>query len=286
MSLKKLVKGFLPTPVAQLLGRLLYRNYENFYWNRTPTPYVSDFFLYRKKGYETQFVLENTISLLTDTPISCDHKLTFFDRTGNLCGELSHSSIEKHVSLKVLEADGQLDDYGGFVHSTNYKSINKAQQIEIEKIGLPRQHRGYAGYRYLKQNNQDAFSIVHGNFGALSLDKHGKIIHQAAIRKPFCYVPQYIFGDNYKYELCFLNHASKTIEVAIYGMVPTENDIKLADFEIPSMGAHIFEFSPSNLPTMGKSNCIYWVSKLPTFRAICFEHSLSSSPQIFNSFHT
>ena len=47
---------------------------------------ISDFFTFRLDGYETIFIAENNLALLTGRIMNCRHIFHFFDKNGNLIG--------------------------------------------------------------------------------------------------------------------------------------------------------------------------------------------------------
>ena len=65
--------------------------------------------------------------------------------------------------ISISEVNENLDDYGGFIHTTRYDpdSLNQCDLEVKDKIG---QHRSYIGYRSVEYGTDEVFSYVHGNF--------------------------------------------------------------------------------------------------------------------------
>ena len=186
--------------------------------------------------------------------------------------------------ISISEVNENLDDYGGFIHTTRYDpdSLNQCDLEVKDKIG---QHRSYTGYRSVEGGTDEVFSYVHGNFGGISNDDQGNIKLRATSRRPFCYVPQFSFESKLKYELFFSNPTPKKIRVTLYSHSTYEDNSEIGYLEIPSLGTKLFILDSELMPDKA-SNCIYWVSNLPICRAICFEHNPQTTLKTFNVFHT
>jgi hypothetical protein len=282
---KKTIKKILPNILIDLLGHLININfrYHSFQYNDNSTC-VSDLFLYRKGEFQTHFIAENRLGMLMDQKVTCHHTITCFDRNGKAVGVLKTSQPDVHAQINLCEISQDLDEYGGFVHTTRYDldSLEKCHLKEKMEMGL---HRSYTGYRPVEYGDDGVFSYVHGNFGGVSIDDQGNIKLRATSRKPFCYVPQFSFESKLKYELFFFNPTPKTIKVKLYSYSTYEDDSEIGYLEIPSLGTQLFIVDSKLMPNK-TSNCIYWVSNLPIYRSVCFEHNPQAMLKTFNVFHT
>jgi hypothetical protein len=283
--IKKTINKILPDFLIKLCSHLININFRcySFPYNDTSTC-VSDFFLYRNGEYQTHFIAENRLGILEDQEVTCHHTITCFDRNGKIVGILNTSKSDVHTQISLHKISQGLDEYGGFIHTTRYDldSLQKCHLKEKMEVG---QHRSYTGYRSVEHETDGIFSYVHGNFGGISIDDQGNIKLRATSRKPFCYVPQFSFESKLKYELFFSNPTPKRIKVTLYSHSRYEDDSEIGYLEIPSLGTQIFILDSELMPDK-TSNCIYWVSDLPIYRAICFEHNPQTSLKNFNVFHT
>jgi hypothetical protein len=280
---KKIVKRFLPHLLYKLISHPININFRYYSFSyKDPSPSVSDLFLYRKGPYQTQFIAENRLGMLMKKEIKCCHTITCFDRNGKVVGVLNTSKSDIHTHISLSEINQGLDEYGSFIHTTRYDLDSLKRSALTEKIG---QHRSYTGYRSVEYGTDGVFSYVHGNFGGISIDDQGNIKLRATTRKPFCYVPQFSFDSNLKYELFFFNPTPKKIRVTLYSHSTYEDNSEIGYLEIPSLGTKLFILDSELIPDK-TSNCIYWVSNLPICRSICFEHNPQTTLKTFNVFHT
>ena len=152
----------------------------------------SDFFLFRSEKFDTVFVAENTLALLTSNPISCTHRFYFYDQYGASCGQYEVVSDSFHYKLKINSEMNGNNIFGGFIHQTEYsrESLDQPQIIKLKNHIF--HHRGYSGFRR-HSINSNCYSFVHGNFGGMYIDK-GKITSISKQRSIHHYSPQIIIG--------------------------------------------------------------------------------------------
>ena len=81
---------------------------------------VSDFFTFRLGEYETIFIAENNLALLTTKAVNCYHVLHFFDENGGPCGIHEVESEGFHCKLYIDVKMTNGNEFGGFTHHVRY----------------------------------------------------------------------------------------------------------------------------------------------------------------------
>jgi len=132
---------------------------------------ISDFFTFRLDGYETIFIAENNLALLTGRIMNCRHIFHFFDKNGNPCSIYKVESEELHYKLSIKDKMTGSTEFGGFTHHIQYDDETLKQHKAL-LADISFQHRGYSGFR---KNLTNGFSYVHGNFGGMYIDKQQNI---------------------------------------------------------------------------------------------------------------
>mgnify|MGYP000085334592 FL=1 len=284
MIIKKLIAKLKPLVPKKLKPFLLLMppfNYSTPYINSIPKFEqfnVSDYFLFRRDEYETVFIAENNLALTLASPVECKHVFYFFDAHGVLCG--SHKIVDSGYHLRLNIDNSMVGDIkiGGFIHQTWYKKLFTDELNSVSQRPLIFQHRGYTGFRK-KNNPSSVFSFLHGNFGALYIDKHAKRSSLARLATVHNYTPQYILKPTSMYEFYFLNPVNKDMEIIIELKDDRSNIIHKHATTIKAFSHYRFEISGS--PIDGECN-ITWKSSLPICRAIVFE----ATGNRFDVFHS
>ena len=124
---------------------------------------VSDFFLFRCDNFDTVFIAENNLAILTTNPVECKHVFYFFGISGSNCGRFEVNSDSFHYQLKIDSEMTGGETIGGFIHQTEYSSEFLEKIPGIDSKQLIFQHRGYTGFRR-KESSSSCFSFLHGNF--------------------------------------------------------------------------------------------------------------------------
>lgn len=246
----------------------------NEYINTSPLSYplvkfkypksdISDLFIFRLGEYETIFIAENNLALLTSELIECEHLFYFFDDVGNSCGNFSTTSNDFHFNLEIDTELTHGVQFGSFIHQIVYAN-NVIKTYKETLKGITFHHRGYTGYKLRKSNG---FSYVHGNFGGMFLDSKKNLKSLARLRDKHTYTPQFTIKPKHDYEFIFSNPTSKCTFIKFF----------LTDNSVPDMiqkediGPYsTFNFCLKNLNIDGECN-ISWETNLPIGRCTVFE---------------
>lgn len=269
------------------LIRKFLKNYPPFNYSSPYTPLwkykanrsISDFFLFRLDDYETVFIAENSLALLSAETVMCKHHFIFFNAIGVRCGEFIVNSDDIHYQLNITKEMVNNELFGGFIHQTHYQnSVLLKHKLIIGNLTI--QHRGYTGYRKVIDIStiDNVFSFCHGNFGGMYL-KAGKIKSLAKLRATHIYTPQVIFYPEQVYELAFLNPINKKITVKI--LITQEDKVKniLQVVNIEPFGSVIIKVEKNIYNTQYN---LSWQTRLPIGRSIIFSHQ----KQGFDVFHS
>ena len=135
------------------------------------------------------------------------------------------------------------------------------------------------GYAYFTQRHSDFRHYVHGNFDAVTLNRHGRVTSLGGISFfNRTYNFQYSFSRHFDYDLFFVNPTSSPQSIHIYeSLSQSIHNLKCIDsFTLSSRGSHIFRYRPSH-------DCAFLAfrSKIVLCRPICFKRVGSA----FDVFH-
>ena len=226
---------------------------------------ISDFFAFRLGDFETIFIAENNLSLLTGDAVECKHIFNFFDKTGCFCGKFEINDINFHYRLNVNSniTNGVL--FGGFTHHIQYsKELLENYKTLLADISF--QHRGYSGYRRTKG---DGYSYVHGNFGGMYIDKKHKIKSIARFRGKHTYTSQFTIKPDYSYDFIFTNPLSKNTSIKFF-LAENKSIRTLNQKYLDSHATYMF--SLNNFDITNECN-ISWETSLPIGRCVVFEYN-------------
>ena len=238
---------------------------------------LSDFFLFRCDDFETVFIAENNLAILTTNPVECKHVFYFFGISGSNCGRFEVNSDSFHYQLKIDSEMTNGETIGGFIHQTEYSSEFLEKIPSIDSKQLIFQHRGYTGFRR-KESSSSCFSFLHGNFGGMYIRK-GKLLSISRQRSEHYYTPQIIIKIDKFYELFFLNPTSKMLIISIILVDKYNQSRTIGNSKVSPFGSYKFElntFSESQIQN------ISWKTNLPVGRAIVFENN----GVLFDVFHS
>lgn len=235
---------------------------------------ISDFFVFRLDDFETIFVAENNLALLCSEPVECLHSFNFFDETGKKCSKFEIKKNDFHYCLKINSeiTNGLL--FGSFTHHVFYSSdvLNKYSDLLTD---ISFQHRGYSGYR---QNPNNGFSFVHGNFGGIYFDNKNLIKSIAKSRKKHIYTSQFSIKPGYSYDFYYSNPLSRKTRIKFF----LEENTSFRLLEQNYLKSHAtVKFSLDNLDITKEAN-ISWETSLPVGRCLVFEYNKS----FFDVFHS
>jgi len=236
---------------------------------------ISDIFIFRFDGFDTEFIAENSLALLTGSKILCDHLLLFFDEQGHFLKSerLPTDLYHKKISIKTL-LDIEKVKLGSFVHFVRYSDeILKEYSSILKETTF--QHRGYTGF---KLNDSLAYSYVHGNYGGIYKKHQNNIFSVSRIRQKFVYTPQVKLKPGFKYEFFFVSPNKKNIILDFYKVKNNKKDhiktFKLKFLEICSL---VLSFDDNS-----EVYNVSWESHLPVGRCIIFENNMHTN----NVFHS
>jgi hypothetical protein len=236
---------------------------------------MSDFFAFRLDGgYETIFIAENNLALLSGEHVKCTHVFNFFNGDGVPCGTHKVDNSEFHYRFKIDKRMTSGIGLGGFVHHINYSNevLGKYKKL---LHGLSFQHRGYTGFKKVKDFG---YSYVHGNFGAMYYQKSQKIKSLSRLRGKHVYTPQFIIRPNFNYDFIFSNPASKKACIE-FVMIDGNSKKTLKKVCIDSHATYKLTLDKSNI----MSNCnISWETNFPVGRCVVFEYNEEN----FDVFHS
>jgi len=235
---------------------------------------VSDFFTFRLDKYETVFIAENSLGLLTAKVVSCRHFFHFFDGDGKFLNVHEIESDELHYKLFIDIKMTAGVEFGGFTHHVQY-SDELLQKYKALLNNLVFQHRGYSGFR---KKSENGFSYMHGNFGGLYIDKKQNIQSLARSRGKHTYTPQFIIKSDYSYDLIFSNPVDKYICIKFI-LIDGDTTQMLEEVCLNAYATHKLVLDGSII----KDSCnIAWETSLPVGRCAVFEYNNGS----FDVFHS
>jgi hypothetical protein len=235
---------------------------------------ISDFFTFRLDGYETIFIAENNLALLTGRIMNCRHIFHFFDKNGNLCSIYKVESEELHYKLSIKDKMTGSTEFGGFTHHIQYDDETLKQHKAL-LADISFQHRGYSGFR---KNLTNGFSYVHGNFGGMYIDKQQNIQSLARLRGRHVYTPQFTIKPNHSYDLIFSNPMNKKICIKFL-LIDSHSTKPLKKICLDSHATYKFTLHELDI----KNDCnISWVTNLPVGRCVVFEYR----EKYFDVFHS
>ncbi len=239
-----------------------------------PKVEISDFFPFRLDEYETIFIAENNLALLTSKVMICQHIFHFFDSNGKLCNIYQVKSEEFHYKLSINIGITGGAKFGSFTHHTQY-SNNLIKQNKDLLNDISFQHRGYSGFR---KNLKSGFSYVHGNFGGMYVDKRKNIQSLARLRGKHTYTPQFIISPNYSYEFVFSNPVNKKACIKFF-LINGDSSRKLKEVCVDPFGTFKLTLREFDI----KKDCnIAWETKLPIGRCVVFKFK----NKYFDVFHS
>jgi hypothetical protein len=235
---------------------------------------ISDFFTFRLDGYETIFIAENNLALLTGKIMNCRHIFHFFDNDGNLCSIHKVESKAFHYKLSINSKMTSGVKFGSFTHHVQYNDeIIKQNKALLTDISF--HHRGYSGFR---KNPKNSFSYVHGNFGGMYIDKQQNIQSLARLRGKHVYTPQFTIKPNYSYDLVFSNPMNRKICIKFL-LIDGHSTKALKKICLDSHATYKFVLHDLDI----KNDCnISWETNFPIGRCIIFEYSKNR----FDVFHS
>ena len=274
------IKSWVPKGIKKIAWHSYPLNRSNAYKYFQPKVdqlNLSDFFLFRCDDFETVFIAENNLAILTTSPVECKHVFYFFSIAGSNCGRFEANSDSFHYQLKIDSEMTGGETIGGFIHQTEYSRelLEKTPIIDSKKLIF--QHRGYNGFRR-KESSSSCFSFLHGNFGGMYIDK-GKLLSIAKQRNKHYYTPQIIIKADKFYEVCLLNPTSKKLKISIIGFDKNGKSRTIENSKIDPYGAYKFELDTSS---KNEIENISWKTNLPVGRAIVFENN----GVLFDVFHS
>ena len=235
---------------------------------------ISDFFAFRLDGYETVFIAENNLAILSGQHIKCTHLFHFFDIEGDSCGVFEAEDDKFSYRLEINKSITNGREMGGFTHHIKYPGATSEKYSGLLS-GISFQHRGYTGFRKLKDFG---YSYMHGNFGGLYFDKNNQLKSYARLRGKHVYMPQLIIKSDYSYDFLFSNPTNKNVSIKFFLL----NDNSLESIEealLPPYATHKTTLIDTNIP----NNCnISWETNFPIGRCIIFEYNESD----FDVFHS
>jgi hypothetical protein len=235
---------------------------------------ISDFFIFRLDDFETIFIAENNLALLTGEMVACKHMFHFFNALGDLCGNFDIKSNDFYFNLTINKDITGNEVIGGFTHHVEYSEQVLCQYGSLMK-DISFQHRGYTGY---KKKNDKGYSYVHGNFGGIYFDINGKIKSLAKTRGKHIYTPQFIVKLNFDYEFV-INNPTKN-KAYIRFLLTTTDSVKEISFNsIAPFSTQKFTFN--QLCTSYECN-ISWETNFPLGRCVVFEYGKGN----FDVFHS
>ena len=238
---------------------------------------VSDLFLWRGDGAGTRFIAENTLALLTGTPIEVRHRLSFHDAEGTLFRELDWVSSDLYTTIEPCDLALPL---GTFIHATFYDPSSLPPDTGALRA-LGRAHRGYCDYR---RRADSVWSSVHGNVGGITSaatpsDHRHRLL--ARPRRHFLYTPQYHLRPSQTVTFFFLNPSGRPQSIALFLNGATPNDghgEPLQTLLVPSLGVR-------HCVVEGREGYLSCRSRLPMCRPLVFVEEAGSSHH-FDVFHT
>jgi len=266
----KKIKEKLPNNFKKLLRHLYFFN------NSVPYSYfqpsfdqfnLSDFFLFRCDNFDTIFIADNNLALLSAKPIECRHIFYFYSVSGSRCGrfEVTTDLFHYHLKINSQMTGGEL--IGGFIHQTIYSDDSLKKETEFSSEKLLFQHRGYTGYRR-KGGDSYCYSFLHGNFGAMYI-KNGKLLSLSRQRALHSYSPQIQIKINKFYEFYFTNPTSKDLKLDITLTDQYNKSHNVLSVKINPMGSYKFNLASTSKDLIRN---ISWTTRLPIGRAIVFEN--------------
>ncbi len=235
---------------------------------------VSDFFVFRLEEYETIFIAENNLALLVGQPLECKHTFHFFDGSGNPCGIFETHSQHFHYKFSISDEITGGVKLGSFTHHVQYADEIISQYDEL-LTDISFQHRGYTGFR---KTLEGGFSYVHGNFGAMYVNRFQNTRSLARLRGKHTYMPQFIIKPNYSYDLIFSNPTSRN--TCIKFLLTDGNSTKVLKEECLDPHA-IYKFTLNESNILNDCN-ISWETSLPVGRCVVFEYN----ERYFDVFHS
>ena len=274
------IKSKLPYNIKKVIRSIYPFNRSNPYTCFQPSFdqfNVSDFFLFRCDNFETVFVAENNLALLSAKPVECKHIFYFFTSSGNNCGKFEVSSSLFHYELQI---DSQMTGgelIGSFIHQTVYSNESLKKESALILNQLIFQNRGYSGYKR-KDSNYSNYSFLHGNFGSMYIH-NGKLSSLSRQRSAHYYSPQIIIKIDKLYEFYFINPTNKKLNLSIFLKNNSNNSSNSENVEIPPMGLYKYDL----ITSLENEICnISWKTNLPVGRAIVFENN----DLLFDVFHS
>lgn len=235
---------------------------------------VSDFFAFRLDGYETVFIAENNLALLSGQHIKCTHLFHFFDLEGNSCGVVEAEDDKFSYRLEINESITNGREVGGFTHHVKYPDamLEKYSGL-LSDISF--QHRGYTGFR---RSKDFGYSYMHGNFGGLYFDKHNRLKSLARLRGKHIYTPQLIIKSDYSYDFLFSNPTNRSVSIKFF-LINNNSLENIEEALLPPYATHKTTLSDSRIP----NDCnISWETNFPIGRCVIFEYN----SDYFDVFHS
>jgi hypothetical protein len=235
---------------------------------------ISDFFVFRLDGFETIFIAENNLALLSSELHDCQHTFNFFDGCGNFLSKFEISSNNFHYQLTINSEMTNGILFGGFTHHISYSDeILEKYKSLLGDISF--QHRGYSGYR---KNIRNGFSYTHGNFGGIYIDGNKKIRSIARSRGKHIYTAQFSIKPEFNYDFIYTNPLNRKTTIKFF--LEENKSFRLLNQEHLNPLA-TSKFSLENINLKNEAN-ISWQTNLPIGRCIVFEYNKS----FFDVFHS
>jgi len=226
---------------------------------------VSDFFIFRLDGYETVFIAENNLALLTGEHIQCTHSFNFFDKKGIPCGVSEVEDSKFSFRFEINKDITSSEEVGSFTHHTKYPDEILEKYAELLS-DISFQHRGYTGFR---KSKAFGYSYMHGNFGGLYFNKKNQIKSLARLRSKHIFTPQLVIKSDYSYDFLFSNPTNKSVVIKFF-LVKNNSLENLEEALLPPFATYKTTLSNESIP----NNCnISWETNFPIGRCVIFEYN-------------
>ncbi len=235
---------------------------------------VSDFFAFRLDEYETVFIAENNLALLSGQHIKCTHLFHFFDLKGDSCGVVKARDDKFNYRLEIDKSITNGREVGSFTHHVKYSDtvLEKYSKL-LSDISF--QHRGYTGFR---RSKDFGYSYMHGNFGGLYFDKLNRLKSLARLRGRHVYTPQIAIRSDYNYDFLFSNPTNRSVSIKFF-LINIDSLESVEEALLPPYATHKVTLSDARIP----NDCnISWETNFPIGRCVIFEYNSS----YFDAFHS
>ncbi|MFM7526513.1 MAG: hypothetical protein ACKO48_08420 [Actinomycetota bacterium] len=235
---------------------------------------VSDLFIGREGVFRTRFHGENTLALVVGQRIPVEHIIVQISADGNVINESRHMSDDFRLSIDLPVVGHEMYS---FIHLTNYDKPTLTNITRDDRF-VARNHRGYTGYL---MRDSEMESVVHGNFGLTYLGGNGRLRSLARQKAVHRYTAQEVFGEAFRYELCFPNPTARRLRMDVDVMDSTGVVTETMSRTIPRFGTWMLGLDGDQVRG---GRYLSWCSRLPVGRCVVFEvDDRNSTCNVFHS---